>query len=129
MISVTLPFPPTVNSYYSHTKRGVYISKKGRLFREAAAESLHQQLGDLRQLDYRISLTVVLHMPDKRTRDLDNYMKALLDAITVYGLWEDDSQIDQLSIYRGETVKSGIVKLVIDDAGPTIPLSFDATLL
>ena len=32
-------------------------------------------------------------MPDKRVRDLDNLLKAPLDALTRAGFWVDDSQI------------------------------------
>lgn len=47
-----------------------------------------------------MGLTVVAFPPDKRSRDIDNALKILLDALegTVY---RDDAQIDSLSIYRG----------------------------
>ena len=117
------PFPPTVNSYYSHTKRGVYISAKGRAFRATLAESLCKQIIVDSPIVHRIILTVVLYPPDRRKRDLDNYMKALLDAITHYELWEDDSLIDQLIIYRGVVLPrtGGKVFVSVDEAGPLIP--------
>jgi crossover junction endodeoxyribonuclease RusA len=62
-----------------------------------------------------------LYPPDSRTRDLDNYLKALLDACTHAGLWDDDQLIDQLFVYRGITVKSGNVRMSISEAGPLIP--------
>ena len=71
-------------------------------------------------------MDVVLYPPDKKRRDLDNHMKALLDAITHAGLWEDDEQIDQLQIYRGEIVKGGGARIEINPAGPILPFnSFD----
>jgi crossover junction endodeoxyribonuclease RusA len=49
--------------------------------------------------------------PDKRKRDLDNILKSLLDALTYAGIWEDDSQIDDLRIYRATI--GGMVKVRI----------------
>lgn len=103
---IHLPFPPTVNHYYVKTRRGIFISKKGRQFRELVADAINEQLPGV-TLDYRLQVDVILHPRDKRKRDIDNYNKALLDAITIAGLWNDDSQIDQLFNYRGEIVKLG----------------------
>lgn len=122
-IVVFLPFPPTVNSYYSAGHGKVrYVSKAGHLFREKVLIEINEQCAGI-QLDGRLNVEVILYPPDKRTRDLDNYMKALLDAITHSGLWLDDEQIDQLSIMRGEVVKSGFSRIEINRGGPIIPNS------
>lgn len=122
-IIVHLPFPPTVNSYYGTSRSGVkFITKRGRQFREDVEKQLVQQIGRL-ELDENMHVEVVLHPPDKRKRDLDNYMKALLDACTVGGLWSDDSLIDQLTVLRGETVKCGKTQLEINPAGPVIKVN------
>ena len=115
-----MPFPPTVNSYYVKTRNGVYISKAGRIFREKAIQEINEQMPAV-NLDFRLLVSIVLYPPDKRKRDVDNYMKALLDAITHSRFIDDDSQIDQLFIYRGEIVKGGLVKVEISEAGPVIP--------
>jgi len=112
-----LPFPPTVNHYYVKTKRGVFISKKGREFRELVADEIHEQLAGVHiPIDIKLQVEVTLFPRDKRKRDLDNYNKALLDAITQCGLWEDDSQIDQLHNYRGELLKNGLCHVRITQA-------------
>lgn len=116
---VFLPFPPTINSYYVKTARGVYISNKGRRFRAEVAEMINEQLPDLTITD-RMLVEIVLYPPDKRKRDVDNYNKPLLDALTQCGLWEDDSLIDQLFNYRGVTTQSGRVFMRITDAGPLL---------
>lgn len=122
MIELILPWPPTVNSYYVKNRAAVYISPKGKNFRDDVAEAIMQQAPDAHiPEDDRIMMEVVLFPPDKRKRDLDNHMKALLDAMTKVGLWEDDSQIDQLQIYRGEIVDKGMCHIRLYEAGPIIP--------
>lgn len=122
-----LPFPPSINNYYVKTSRGLFISEKGRKFRHLAAESIIEQIG-LSQIsvDTKLLVEVILYQPDNRKRDLDNYMKPLLDAITVSQcLWEDDSQIDQLFIYRGQRHSpSGSVYIKITEAAPPIPIGY-----
>jgi len=118
---IYLPFPPTVNNYYVKTKRGVFISTKGKQFRAQVAEAIVEQLPDVFITD-RMLVEVILYMPDKRKRDLGNYDKALMDAITEGGLWEDDELIDQQFFYRGCLTKGGQTYMRICDAGPILQL-------
>lgn len=126
-LELFLPFPPTVNSYYSHTRSGVFISKKGRIFRDKVIKLVNEQLPNI-TIDYKMFVEVVLYPPDKRIRDLGNYDKALMDAITHSFLWEDDSLIDQQIFYRGATRYGnrhgklpGMAYVRISEAGPIMP--------
>lgn len=119
-IILHLPWPPTINSYYKVTRNGQrYLDKKVRLFRALVAESVHEQMPGITLYD-SLFMDVYLFPPDRRKRDLDNYMKGLLDALTESGLWGDDSLIDQLHIYRGEIVTGGSVRVELSDAGPIV---------
>ena len=132
-IELVLPWPPTVNSYYGMLVRGKkmikYITKKGKQYRIDVAEDVREQLGVWTPLVDKMLVEVILYVPDNRTRDLDNYMKALLDACTEAGVWEDDSLINQLMIYRGEIIRGGRVTLRINEAGPVIPQAQKSPLL
>lgn len=120
-IIIHLPFPPSVNDYYKQTRAGArYLDKKVRVYRQDVAEAINEQIPGLTLTD-QLCVEVTLYMPDRRKRDLDNYMKGLLDALTIADVWEDDSQIDQLQIYRGELVKTGAVKLEINEGAFIIP--------
>ena len=117
-IVLYLPFPPTINSYYKMTRQGQrYLDKTVREFRQKVAHTVNEQAPGL-HLDDPLFMEVYLFMPDRRKRDVDNYMKGLLDALTEAGLWEDDSLVDQLHIYRGEIVKGGLVRVELSEAGP-----------
>lgn len=119
-IVLYLPWPPTVNDYYKMTRMGQrYLDKGVRVFRQKVAESINEQCPGLK-LDERLFVEVFLFPPDRRKRDMDNYHKGLLDALTEAGLWGDDSQIDQLFTYRGEVVKGGLVRIELSEAGPVI---------
>ena len=99
MLELTLPWPPTVNSYYRNISGKTLISSKGREYRKAVADQVLTQHGAL-QLQSRLAVSIVAHVPDKRRRDLDNLLKSVLDALTHAGVWLDDSQIDSLAIAR-----------------------------
>jgi len=129
-----LPFPPTVNSYYAVVSRAAArgvrrISRRGREFSSAVEESLSEQLPMGLPVSMfpnpsepKLYVDVVLYPPDHRPRDLDNYMKALLDACTKAGLWVDDQYIDQLEIKRGVVIPPrGASRLEITLAGPIMP--------
>ncbi len=117
-IVLYLPFPPTINSYYKMTRQGQrYLDASVRAFRQKVADTVNEQAPGLK-LDCPLFMEVYLFMPDKRKRDVDNYMKGLLDALTEAGLWEDDSLVDQLHIYRGEIVKGGLVRIELSEGGP-----------
>lgn len=62
--------------------------------------------------DKRLKVAITVHFADKRKQDLDNRIKALLDALN-YRLWFDDSQIDELVIKRGDIVKGGQVHVQV----------------
>lgn len=47
-----------------------------------------------------VRVTVTLYEPDKRRRDIGNYVKLTMDALTRVA-FVDDSQIDRLELIRG----------------------------
>jgi len=121
-IELYLPFPPSVNNYYVKSKSGgKFISSKGRKFREEVHEAIIEQAPALR-ISGRVLVEAILFAPDRRTRDVDNYNKPLLDALTHADVWGDDGQIDQLFNYRGAVIpKPGKCCVRITEAGPIIP--------
>ncbi len=109
---MTLPWPPTVNTYWRNVGGRVLISREGRQYRQAVAELAAAERWP-KFGSSRLSVQIEAWMPDKRRRDLDNLLKSLLDSLTHAGVWDDDSQIDGLAIWRAQTI-GGMVKV---DAG------------
>lgn len=123
-LSITLPWPPTVNTYYRHVVIGrsprTLISEAGRRYREAVNTLVASTAP--KRLEGDLTVHVEAWMPDRRKRDLDNLSKALLDSLTHAGVWSDDSQIDDLRIYRarddgGQLLIGGMVKVHITEVG------------
>jgi crossover junction endodeoxyribonuclease RusA len=52
------------------------------------------------RVDGRVGVRISLYPPDHAKRDIDNFVKVLLDGLTKAGVWEDDEQIDLLTIAR-----------------------------
>jgi len=111
-MQVELPFPPSVNHYYRHVGPRTLISREGRAFREKVCAIL--ALRGVRRMDGPLSVTIQVHPPDNRRRDLDNVQKSLLDALQHGGAYEDDSQISRLLTERGEVVPGGKVIVRIE---------------
>ena len=103
--AMSLPYPPSVNHLWLRTRRGVHLSKEGRLYKQQVAE-LVRTVGKPRLYERMVRVELVLYPPDARRRDLDNVLKILLDSLTYARVWHDDEQVDQISIRRGEPVKS-----------------------
>lgn len=111
MIHFRLPLPPTINHYYGQRGTHRYIKAAGKEYRQAVAEIVSD--AGHKTLTGRVGLFVAIHPANKIRQDLDNRSKALQDALTHAGVWEDDSQIDALYMLRREVIKGGRVDVVI----------------
>lgn len=119
MITIlTLPYPPSLNRYYRYVTRlrRVLISTEGREYRESVRDALRAAKADgLETFSGRLRVSVHISPPDRRRRDLDNVLKALLDSLTHAGVWLDDSQIDVLEIRRLGPERLGRVRVAISE--------------
>lgn len=116
--STSLPMPPSVNSYYRTFRGRMLISAKGREYRNEVAGNMLQCDRSKLPFTGRIRVNIAFYPPDKRRRDLDNLYKGLLDALTHAGVWQDDSQIDDLRIVRmAETEAEGMVFVQVESIG------------
>ena len=119
-IALTLPWPPSLNRYYRNVGGRVLISAEGRAYRTRVAKVIatERSAGNCghRPMPERLQVHLLLAQPDRRRRDLDNTLKALLDALTHAGVWEDDSQIDDLHVVRGPVLREGGVLVTINEA-------------
>jgi crossover junction endodeoxyribonuclease RusA len=105
-----LPWPPSVNHYWRHvilkTKRGLrqrtLISMEGRHYRTEAIRTIRKQKPVHEIINQPVKVEMHLFPPDRRKRDIDNYSKCVLDALTHARIWDDDYLVNDLHIKRRE---------------------------
>ena len=120
MITLVLPWPPSVNHYWRHVVIGhsvrTLISAEGRAYKARVENACREQQAPM-QLRQKVAVEIRLEPPDRRKRDIDNSVKAILDSLTSARVWNDDFQVDDLHVYRAGCVKNGRVTVEIRQIG------------
>ena len=115
-LSLVFPYPPSVNTYYRNLSGRTVLSKKGRMYKTSVCRAVLAAGGN-RHLQQRLSVSVVLHPTDRRRRDIDNAMKGILDSMQSAGVYLDDSQIDRLTVTRGDVERGGVALVTVETIG------------
>jgi len=111
-----LPYPPSVNHYWRRLRNLTLISREGRRFRARVQAILAAQRAT--PMQGNLGVTIYVYPPDGRRRDLDNVLKALLDALEKGGAYENDNQIAELAVNRAEVVPDGRILVQIVTLSP-----------
>ena len=106
MIQFVLPWPPSVNTYYRRGAHTTYMSKAGRKFKTDVADIVSQSKQN-KVGAARIRINMVVWPRDRRKFDLDNRIKSVLDSLQDAVVFDDDEQIDEINIARGNKIVSG----------------------
>lgn len=114
-MSLILPYPPSVNHYWMRNRNGsVRISERGLSYRKEVWAICRSNL--VKALAGPVAVRIEVLPPDARRRDLDNILKAILDALQHGGAYLDDSQISHLEIIRYAKRKGGAVWVTLSSA-------------
>lgn len=111
-----LPWPPSVNDYYTRwifgiIKQGVQrvcaggqrptiraaLSKEAEAFRQ----EVQLLIGRVRPLTGPLAVSVVMFEPNLGKHDIDNFLKGLFDSLTHSHVFADDGQIRDLHVRYG----------------------------
>lgn len=119
MILISLPYPPTVNNYWGFSRKTgkQYVTTAGKNYRTQVLKYLTvNRVG--KTLQGRLGCRIEVNPPDKRRRDLDNVLKAALDAMEAGGVYLNDCQIDDLHVVRGTYEKGGRLNVRVYEIEP-----------
>ena len=112
-IKLNLPWPPSVNGLWRKAGKRVILSAQARSYYLTLASLLvvarAKKLIPRESIDYRVEVSFLFHPPDQRTRDIDNYTKAIFDGLTKGRFWIDDELVKREIREWGEPVKGGLV--------------------
>jgi crossover junction endodeoxyribonuclease RusA len=136
-LELVLPWPDSLNAHYRTAMRtskagnryaGLRLSDKAKTYRNLVSYELYDQgFRGWRAFDARVGLEIVAHAPERteatmkraavrhggRPRDLDNLLKATLDALIHAEVLPDDRIVDELKIWRGEDRPVGQLAVAI----------------
>lgn len=127
MITLELPFPPSLN-HYKRIGRTI-VTKAGKSYQQrynspetkAYYYEVWQRVMKLRREGFKsfgsamISVYLGVYPKNKRKFDLDNLCKVLLDSLQKSGLFDDDSQIHLLTVEKKSIIPEGKVIVRIEE--------------
>ena len=105
MVTLTLPFPPSVNSIWRFAGRSAYASKEYKAWQKAAdAAFLEQKSEKTLGTPIKGAFEIFIVFSEQRRRwntDLDNRIKVTLDALQRFNLIENDNKCQKLTATWG----------------------------
>ena len=98
-------YPPVPASRPRVSKWGVYYGKTYKAYMKAAEDAIPQASEPFTVGNLMVDIEFVCDLPKATKRlcprgDIDNYVKAILDAITKKGYWHDDDQVVVLTAVK-----------------------------
>jgi crossover junction endodeoxyribonuclease RusA len=112
MVTVNLPYPPSVNALYGSHGNRRFIRPRGVQFKKEVA-AICAGLPSFGSQP--IELNIILFPRDKRLMDISNSIKGLEDALQDAGLFDNDQQVCKITIERGEKIKGGGCQVTIKE--------------
>lgn len=100
-MEIILPYPPGINKLYKTGKGRFYKSKVGHSYDMVVKAIIMKLKIPPIPANALIEMHVNWFPADKRKRDVDSGLKALLDALQRSGIYANDVQIKRLVVEMG----------------------------
>lgn len=81
-MTLSLPWPPSVNRYWRRVGNKTILSADARAYRGQVLACTAEQHA-ARHAGQRLAVQIVAYPPDRRARDLDNLPKGILDSLHI----------------------------------------------
>jgi Holliday junction resolvase RusA-like endonuclease len=94
-VTITLPFPPSMNRLWKRGTTGMYRSPRYMSWIRAAGQELELQRPGCIAGNYII--VIQLERKDNRNRDADNFLKACSDLLQQHGVIENDALAESVT--------------------------------
>ena len=91
MITIFLPYPPTVNNLYENRGKSRGKTASYNAWIKLAGYKLNQQ--HIEPVKGLVKIHIYVVKPDKRKRDVSNIEKSVTDLLVKHGILEDDDRI------------------------------------
>ena len=109
--TLDLAWPPTLNHSNADGFRGGRKTLEYKDFFEHTAMLVLSKR--IKPLVGSLSVVIVAYPPDNRTRDLDNLIKPILDAMQAAGCYANDKAFDHIEITRATESIGGMVLVTV----------------
>ena len=96
MITVQIPYPPTLNNLFKNVRKGRVKTDAYNAWVAEGLVALRRQRPEKHLGSFRA--TILLTRPDRRRRDIDNTVKAIMDLLKKAGVIEDDRLAQSLTV-------------------------------
>lgn len=113
-MKLSLPYPPSVNTMYATVRGRRVLSREGREFKEKVG--ILARIARVQAIEGDITLSVALYRP-RRSGDLDNRLKAIMDSLTGIA-YADDGQVRKIIAERFEDPKFPRVEIEVEGFEP-----------
>ena len=97
MITLILPYPPTVNHMYRRARGHLALTPEALAFRHAVR--MIAMVQGVTPILGPVAVFLDVYRP-RRRGDLDNLLKATLDALQNGVAYRDDDQVEQITAVR-----------------------------
>jgi crossover junction endodeoxyribonuclease RusA len=124
IFEIQLPFPPSVNHMYRAGFGGKrLLTRQAKSFRNSVCLIVLDKCNRVESplpIVGSIWVSIIANFPNNdRKRDIDNLLKATLDALQAAKVFCDDSQVGRLTIERAVNVNDGSMDVKVGRLGPS----------
>lgn len=115
---IELPWPPSVNASTRNVSgKGRVKTKEYKAWREQAEWLLRVRHKKERlSTNKGYSCRIVASRPDRRRRDIDNFIKPVVDALVASGVVPDDCQMEKVCAKWVIGVPDRVLYIIVEEA-------------
>ena len=124
MITLELPYPPSVNNYWQVARHRIIKTKQARDYKKTIEKlmllyplDIRKWIKDIDRDERTLALAIAVHYPKRGgpTADIDNLTKVAIDCLEGI-LFKNDRQFRHVQISREpQTIKEGSIRVTIKE--------------